>query len=1054
MRETALPSGHIFASCVQAFGASTFGFDGSEASGARPPQAKTTTQAHVVRKVRRFIGGSIPSSSSTRGRTFETWPEAAQLHMQKRMSEAPRREKPAEPKPEGMSSAVLSIPLPRVFGRLLLLKLLARGGMGDVYLAATTGIEGAERPIVVKTVRRDHIHDGSFLARFLDEARVQSQLNHPGVAQILEASTDENGEPYTVVEYVEGRSLADVRHRAVQVGARIGWPEAVAIVIEMGQALAHVHERAGADGTPLGIVHRDLSPQNVMVGYAGELKLIDFGTARGHNRRCHTVAGVVFAKPGYVAPEVARQQVGDGRIDIYAMGVMLWELCAGKRLLSGDAQKHLEEVAAAKFEVPLLASTRGIPKELDEIIQKLCKNDPDDRYASAAHASTDLARVLALAPAGKGGERSVRSRISSLMRTLWPHEPARLRAEFAKLLKQARALRPMAETPASERSMQIAAATQSADPTILAGTSYRLIEKIGEGSSGEVFEAEHVELGRKYAVKVLSAAHAAASDSVERFRREARAIASLSHPNLVRLHDFGKSLDGRVFLVMELLDGKPLDVHAEHGLPWREATKLAIQVARALEAAHEAGLVHRDLKPQNLFLTSAGELKLLDFGVAMALADTTDSEKRQKGFAVFGTPEYMAPEQVAGEPVDARCDLYALGCVLYELVTGARPFEGSPVVVMGKQLREEPTSPRARSPQRGIPIDVEAVIMKALAKSKEDRYATATAMREALEHALVAPDRRRSRAKKVVSFALVASLGVIAAAGLKDQSEALRELVFGKSAQVAVAPAPVPVDALPSAPLDEPAAVQPKEAAPAEIAAAEPSDDEPTPTEAAAPSEAPSPSRPRSSTADSAHAQSVAAAVPALPAPAHASESSSKRASDDAAVVDARVEDSSKARQESRASSILQRASARHEDPDAKTRLSEARARAKDRPSDPRALRAWATSALQAGETREARRAAEAWAVRDASAEPRLFLAGALEASGRRREARAVLEEWLSNHPDTPEARRMLQRLGASPEPAIKRSGRTRSSSSSSSSSARTPGRTSLHPPDPVADGE
>ena len=127
----------------------------------------------------------------------------------------------------GFSSAVVSIPLPRIFGRLLLLKLLARGGMGDVYLAATTGIEGAERPIVVKTVRRDHIHDGSFLARFLDEARVQSQLNHPGVAQILEASTDENGEPYTVVEYVEGRSLADVRHRAVQVGARIGWPEAV-----------------------------------------------------------------------------------------------------------------------------------------------------------------------------------------------------------------------------------------------------------------------------------------------------------------------------------------------------------------------------------------------------------------------------------------------------------------------------------------------------------------------------------------------------------------------------------------------------------------------------------------------------------------------------------------------------------------------------------------------------------------------------------------------------------------------------------------------------------
>src|SRR5438046_1270982 len=129
----------------------------------------------------------------------------------------------------GMSSAIVAIPLPRIFGRLLLLKLLARGGMGDVYLAATTGIEGAERPIVVKTVRRDHIHDGSFLARFLDEARVQSQLNHPGVAQVLEATTDENGEPYTVVEHIEGRSLADVRQRAQNLGSRIGWPEAVAM---------------------------------------------------------------------------------------------------------------------------------------------------------------------------------------------------------------------------------------------------------------------------------------------------------------------------------------------------------------------------------------------------------------------------------------------------------------------------------------------------------------------------------------------------------------------------------------------------------------------------------------------------------------------------------------------------------------------------------------------------------------------------------------------------------------------------------------------------------
>ena len=152
---------------------------------------------------------------------------------------------------------------------------------------------------------------------------------------------------------------------------------------------------------------------------------------------------------------------------------------------------------------------------------------------------------------------------------------------------------------------------------------------------------------------------------------------------------------------MELLHGETVDKHLKdsRGMDWREAANLAIDSCRALEAAHGAGLVHRDLKPANLFLTDAGTVKLLDFGVAMALADVAgaDDEKRQQGFAIFGTPEYMSPEQVAGEPVDARCDLYALGCLLYELLTGTVPFEGpSSVVVMGKQLRETPESPRAR----------------------------------------------------------------------------------------------------------------------------------------------------------------------------------------------------------------------------------------------------------------------------------------------------------------------------------------------------------------------
>jgi serine/threonine-protein kinase len=821
--------------------------------------------------------------------------------------------------------------------------------MGDVFLAATTGIEGAERPVVVKTVRRDHIHDGSFLARFLDEARVQAQLNHPGVAQVLEASTDENGEPYTVVEFVEGRSLADVRQRAIQLGARIGWPEALAIAIEMGQALAHVHERAGADGTPLGIVHRDLSPQNVMIGYQGELKLIDFGTARGHNRRCHTVAGVVFAKPGYVAPEVARQQVGDGRIDIYAMGVMLWELCAGRRLLSGDPQQWLEDSAAGKNQVPLLADLVDAPKQLDDVIQKLCANDPDDRYLGAGAAASDLAKILAHAPPGKNGDRSVRGRIQTLMKALWPHEPGRSRAEFARLLREAEGVRPSSQTatatPPASRVMEIAS-QQMEDPAMLPGTSYRLGKKLGEGASGVVFEAEHVELGRMHALKLLAPTHASALDSLERFRREARAVARLSHPNVVALHDFGRALDGRVFLAMELLRGESLDKRLEGGagLPWQEAVAIALEVTKALEAAHTTGIVHRDLKPENLFLTDDGGVKLLDFGVAVAMSDE-GSDKKKRGFAIFGTPEYMAPEQVAGESIDGRCDLYSLGCVLYEMVTGTRPFEGgSSVVIMGKQLREAPEPPRVRRPGRDIPVELERVILRALEKVSDRRFGSAREMREALEATLQVPVRRAAVVKR---SARMVAIGAISLAVLPAFAS-LR----------GVGPKPPPLPELPTIAVED------------------------------------LPPAPETSSAE------APADTTAIMAPASASMSTSTATSTSTGTPTPTATPISSA-----TTTMGTTATER--------RLMDARATAKLHADDPRALRNWATAAYRAGELREARKAAEAWSLRDGTSEPRLFLATVLDASGRRAEARAVLEEWLQLHPDATDARRMHARLGA-----------------------------------------
>ncbi|HEY1959719.1 MAG TPA: protein kinase [Polyangiaceae bacterium] len=835
------------------------------------------------------------------------------------------------------SASDAAFDVPRAFGRLVLLKLIARGGMGDVYLAATTGIEGAERPCVVKTIRRDHIHDGSFLARFLDEARVQSQLSHPGVAQVLEAATDEKGEPFSVVEYVEGRSLADLRNRATHSGTKIGWPEAVAITLEMTNALAHVHERAGADGTPLGIVHRDLSPQNVMIGYSGEVKLIDFGTARGHNRRCHTVAGVVFAKPGYVAPEVARQQVGDGRIDLYAVGIMLWELCAGRRYLNGDPQKHLEEAAAGTLVVPPLAEDLDAPPMLDDVIDFLTKSEPDDRYASASLAAVALGKLLGLAPAGKNGERTVRGRIASLMHMVWPHEPGRSRAEFSKLLKESRGLardssaKLTAATPVTPEATEHAEAMKDG---VLAGTAYKLVAKIGEGASGEVWSAEHLELGRKVAIKLLAPEHASAKDAIDRFRREARAVAALSHPNLVQLYDFGKAKDGRVYLAMELLDGEPLDKVLRKPISWKAAVGFAIQAAHALEAAHAAGLVHRDLKPANLFVTQNETVKLLDFGVAMALSDVP-GHKKQKGFAIFGTPEYMAPEQVQGEAVDARCDVYSLGCVLYEMISGSPPFSGrSSVEVLGKQVRESVVPPTTRAPARGIPEALEDVVLKAMSKNKAERYPSAIAMRRALEEALAADAPKpapKKRSMLVRGIALCgATLAII--------------LVSHAGSRSAPTPSDVPAELA---------------ARPVETASAVPAAPDPAPTTLQAPFVTPASNNEPVATGDKPPKQDRA-----------------------------------------------------HE------KLAAARAAAREKPDDPKAMRAWVHAALRAGDFRDARRAVDTWILHDSSPEPRIALANVLEASGKRSEARAVLEGVLETNPDSEPARKLHAKLGQPLPPA------------------------------------
>ncbi|MGR4884617.1 WD40 repeat domain-containing serine/threonine protein kinase [Streptomyces sp. LARHCF249] len=264
--------------------------------------------------------------------------------------------------------------------------------------------------------------------------------------------------------------------------------------------------------------------------------------------------------------------------------------------------------------------------------------------------------------------------------------------------------------------------------------------RLGHGGIGEVWQAYDVELGRPVAVKVLLEFDAA-EELLRRFRREAAIGARLQHPGITVVHDIGRH-ENRLFLVMELLEGEDLArllSRSPAGLPVAEAIGLALQAAEALAAAHAQKVVHRDLKPANLFLLADGRLKICDFGIART-ADATD------GLTVmgrpFGTPPYMAPEQWRGEHVDARCDLYALGCVLQALLTGTPPFPATdqPWVLMRRHLDETPAD--LRTVRADVPADIAELVASLLAKDpaeRPDAPTTAARLRTALTPAPAAP---------------------------------------------------------------------------------------------------------------------------------------------------------------------------------------------------------------------------------------------------------------------------------------------------------------------------
>src|SRR5512133_2339200 len=317
----------------------------------------------------------------------------------------------------------------RAMGRYRILERLATGGMADVFRAEVMGAEGVRKEVALKLVRGEHAGSSEFVAMFVREARLAARLTHANIVQIFEFDQAE-GRHYIAMELVRGHHLGRVVDRCRELGLRFGTARAVFVAAEVATALAYAHQPAG-DGAP-GLVHRDVSPHNVLVSWEGEVKLADFGIARAASRAGLTRPGGLEGKLGYVAPEQALGEPADARADLFALGVVLWEALAGRRLYERETEAAaLEALLHGPPPSPPSTWNEAVSPELDALVLGCLERDPARRTGSARELAASLrALLMTLARSPEDWE------LRPLMRRLWPDgpgtpgvvEPTRVRA--------------------------------------------------------------------------------------------------------------------------------------------------------------------------------------------------------------------------------------------------------------------------------------------------------------------------------------------------------------------------------------------------------------------------------------------------------------------------------------------------------------------------------------------------------------------------------------------------------------------------------------------------
>jgi serine/threonine protein kinase/Tol biopolymer transport system component len=511
--------------------------------------------------------------------------------------------------------------------------------------------------------------------RFLREARASSILDHPNICTVYEIDETDDGRLFIAMAFCEGETLKKKIERGP-----LPLFEALSIAAQTADGLAAAHAK--------GVVHRDVKPANVIITPSGRVKLVDFGIAKLADQSRLTREGTAVGTAAYMSPEQIRGDEIDARADVWALGVVFYEMVSGVSPFAAESDHDRIRRILSSDPEPLASLRAGVPPEVEKIVARCLAKDRAERYAGMEEMRADLVAA------------------ATALGSVLPVE----------------SLDPTLQAIPSGVSGGSSGTRTGGEPTggLIGRTlaHYRILELAGGGGMGVVYKAEDLRLARPVALKFLPPELTRDPDAKSRFLQEARAASSLDHPNICTIHEVGETEDGQLYLAMPLYDGETLRKRLERGpLPIDEAVDVAEQIARGLSKAHRGGIFHRDIKPANLIVTGDGVVKILDFGLAKLAGAAAIT---RTGSSV-GTPAYMSPEQSKGEEVDHRTDLWSLGVVLYEMVAGRRPFRGDhEQAILYSLLHEDPKPLTQMRPE--APPALEKIVEGLLAKDPARRY--------------------------------------------------------------------------------------------------------------------------------------------------------------------------------------------------------------------------------------------------------------------------------------------------------------------------------------------